>query len=93
MHTTFSKRVVVSVILSALCLESCQQTSSRTVRVVVLPIAEIADMLLPADRCGPGLAGVHDSVVDPDRERHEPLFPVFAFNSRFDFLADPAARN
>jgi hypothetical protein len=61
--------------------------------VVVLLLAKIANMALPANICCPAYGTMHDRFVDPDREQHNTVFPAFLFEGCFDFFLDPAAMN
>ena len=69
-----------------LCLEIAQEpVKSRLVLIVVLPIAEVADVPCAADISSPGLVGLHHSIVKPDRKEHRfPLLFALFLKGSFD---------
>jgi len=66
-----------------------QALEGRAVAVVVFPPAEVSDVPRAADVGGPGLACLHDRIVETDRKKNGLLLALFFFKCGFDFLLHP----
>ena len=73
-------------------LQVAQQPHERLLeRIVVLPVAEVADVAGTADIGGPCCVCVHYRVVNPNRKKHRAVLASFALERYFHFGFHPRA--